>query len=68
MQTPHSCTRLLLHTCTIPMHQALLHTYLLVEDIAGVAVRGLAGRTYVDKVDGGALKTLQAQDLGVITR
>ena len=26
-------------------------------------VRGLAGRSYVDKVDGGALKMLQAQDL-----
>ena len=27
----------------------------------GVAVRGLAGRSYVDKVDGVGLKILQAQ-------
>ena len=45
----------------MPPHQALLHTYLRVDDITGVAVRGLAGRTYVDKVDGGALKILQVQ-------
>ena len=49
------------YTPTYYMHQALLHTYFRVDDIMGVAVRGLAGRTYVDKVDGGALKVLQAR-------
>lgn len=43
--------------------QALLHPYFRVEDVTGVVVRGLAGRSYVDKVDGGSLKILQAQDL-----
>ena len=45
--------------------QALLHTYFAVDEIAGVAVRGLAGRTYTDKVDGGALKTQEARDIAL---
>jgi len=36
--------------------QALLHTYFLIPQIGEVAVRGLGGRTYIDKVADGALK------------
>eukprot|EP00933_Yihiella_yeosuensis_P033428 TRINITY_DN27133_c0_g1_i1.p1 TRINITY_DN27133_c0_g1~~TRINITY_DN27133_c0_g1_i1.p1 ORF type:complete len:298 (+),score=54.62 TRINITY_DN27133_c0_g1_i1:71-964(+) len=36
--------------------QALLHTYLQIPEISEIAVRGIQGRTYADKVDGGAKK------------
>lgn len=36
--------------------QSLLHTYFAVPSIGDVEVRGLAGRKFVDKVDGGAEK------------
>ena len=39
----------------VPLTQAL-HTYFRVSDIANVRVEGLAGRTYVDKLDGEARK------------
>lgn len=35
---------------------SLLHTYFRVDDIGETAVRGLLGRSYVDKVDGGTTK------------
>jgi glucose-6-phosphate 1-epimerase len=38
-----------------------LHTYLCVSDVRNVSVTGLAGREYVDKVDGGARKRQGAQ-------
>ena len=38
--------------------QALLHPYFRVEDVTGVVVRGLAGRSYVDKVDPNLTLTL----------
>jgi glucose-6-phosphate 1-epimerase len=34
----------------------LLHTYFDIPDVGEVAVRGLAGRSYIDKVDGGTTK------------
>ncbi|KAK3341278.1 galactose mutarotase-like domain-containing protein [Lasiosphaeria hispida] len=37
--------------------QVLLHTYLRVKDITAVEISGLAGASYVDKVDGAKTKT-----------
>lgn len=37
---------------------AALHTYFAVDRIEDVQVRGLAGRRYVDQLDGGAIKTI----------
>mmetsp|Transcript_67236 Transcript_67236/g.157729 ORF Transcript_67236/g.157729 Transcript_67236/m.157729 type:complete len:304 (-) Transcript_67236:21-932(-) len=42
--------------------QALLHTYFRVPEVQKVAVRGLGGRTYLDKVKGGE-KALEAADV-----
>eukprot|EP01065_Artemidia_motanka_P036592 TRINITY_DN44561_c0_g1_i1.p1 TRINITY_DN44561_c0_g1~~TRINITY_DN44561_c0_g1_i1.p1 ORF type:complete len:308 (+),score=58.73 TRINITY_DN44561_c0_g1_i1:70-993(+) len=41
---------------TIPC-QTLLHTYLKVPDVAKIRVLSLKGAEYIDKVDGGAVKT-----------
>lgn len=43
-------------------YEAALHTYLAVDDIAAVRLDGLDGVSYVDKTDGGAVKT-QVSDL-----
>ncbi len=43
---------------TLPI-SAALHTYLAVEDIAGVSVSGLHGATYIDTLDGWARKIQQ---------
>lgn len=43
--------------------QSLLHTYFAVPSIGDVAVRGLAGRKFIDKVDGGAEKKESAAQL-----
>jgi D-hexose-6-phosphate mutarotase len=44
--------------------QALLHTYLKVEDSSKVKVQGLRkGLTYVDKVKGGSKETWEGGDL-----
>lgn len=40
-----------------------LHTYFLIGDINSVQVKGLEGKTYIDKVDGGNLK----QQSGLVT-
>lgn len=45
---------------------AALHTYLAVDDIAGVRVTGLDGAGYLDKVDAGARK-IQRGDVSVVT-
>jgi glucose-6-phosphate 1-epimerase len=41
----------------------LLHTYFNIPDVGDVAVRGLAGRSYIDKVDGGATKEESAPEI-----
>lgn len=41
---------------TMPFEEAL-HTYFAVSDIKGVLVEGLGGVDYIDKTDGGAVKT-----------
>ncbi|CAK8993907.1 Putative glucose-6-phosphate 1-epimerase (Putative D-hexose-6-phosphate mutarotase) (Putative apospory-associated protein C) [Durusdinium trenchii] len=43
--------------------QTLLHTYFRVSDIGEVGVRGLGGRTYLDKANGG--KELQVSDVAL---
>jgi glucose-6-phosphate 1-epimerase len=46
-------------------YEEALHTYLAVEDIHQVAVRGLAGTTYVDKTDRMTRKTQDAEPLRI---
>jgi glucose-6-phosphate 1-epimerase len=46
-------------------YEEALHTYLAVEDIHQVAVRGLAGTTYLDKTDRMARKTQDAEPLRI---
>merc|ERR1719436_1248261 len=41
----------------------LLHTYFNIPDVGEVGVRGLAGRSYIDKVDGGATKAETAPQI-----
>lgn len=43
--------------------QALLHTYFAIPDIGDAAVRGLAGRKFVDKVDEGKEKLQEDADI-----
>jgi glucose-6-phosphate 1-epimerase len=46
--------------------QALLHTYIRVEDASKVKIKGLKqGLTYVDKTKGGSLETWQGGDLTI---
>lgn len=46
-------------------YEEALHTYLAVEDIHQVAVRGLAGTTYIDKTDRMTRKTQDAEPLRI---
>jgi glucose-6-phosphate 1-epimerase len=46
-------------------YEEALHTYLAVEDIHQVAVRGLAGTTYIDKTDRMMRKTQDAEPLRI---
>eukprot|EP00930_Biecheleria_cincta_P057416 TRINITY_DN43355_c0_g1_i1.p1 TRINITY_DN43355_c0_g1~~TRINITY_DN43355_c0_g1_i1.p1 ORF type:complete len:314 (+),score=48.41 TRINITY_DN43355_c0_g1_i1:62-943(+) len=45
------------------LFQSLLHTYFAIPDIDDVAVRGLAGRNFVDKVDEGKTKAQEDADV-----
>jgi glucose-6-phosphate 1-epimerase len=50
------------HTVT---YEEALHTYLAVEDVRMVEVRGLAGATFVDKTDGMKRKTQESEALRI---
>ena len=49
---------------TVACEEAL-HTYLAVEDVRAVEVRGLAGTTYLDKTDGMKRKTQESEPLRI---
>ena len=49
---------------TVTCEEAL-HTYLAVEDVRTVEVRGLAGATYLDKTDGMKRKTQASEPLRI---
>jgi len=46
-------------------YEEALHTYLAVEDVRAVEIRGLAGATYVDKTDGMKRKTQESEPLRI---
>ena len=46
-------------------YEEALHTYLAVEDVRAVEIRGLAGATYVDNTDGMKRKTQESEPLRI---
>jgi glucose-6-phosphate 1-epimerase len=46
-------------------YEEALHTYLAVEDVRAVEIRGLAGATYVDNADGMKRKTQESEPLRI---
>ena len=47
-------------------YEEALHTYLAVEDVRAVEIRGLAGAAYLDKTDGMKRKTQESEPLRII--